>query len=99
MEEQYESPLFWAKKHGHVSAPDPRKTLNTEPVLSVQYRVADRLYRWSEHDYHYCTEPFTLQECDFEDAMLAASLYPNVEPHEEALTPFARSLRAKKEIK
>ena len=40
-----------------------------------------------------------LQEDDFDDAMLAASMFPTVAPHEAAITPYARSLRAKKDKK
>ncbi len=81
-------PVEWAVKKGHLSK---------KGLMSVSFQVADTLYRWSENEYHYMDNPLLLSEEDFDAAMVASSKYPAVEPHEAAITPRARSLRAKKD--
>jgi len=97
MIEQKKTPKEWALAKGYVVRPRPGMPTG-KVVFKPQFVVADRIYRWTENAYHYQGNRFTLTENEFEDAMLKASQYPNEQPLEEALTPYARSLRDSESI-
>jgi hypothetical protein len=89
------TPKEWGKKKDLVYASKYVGTLGME-VTETVYATADYLHGWSKNEYHFADTPFLLSEDDFDYAIIAASNFPTVEPHEAALTPYARSLRAKK---
>jgi len=89
------SPEHWGKVKGYwlVSRHPASKGRGR---WSTPFTVADHCYGWSQNRYHFSEDPFVLSESDFDKAMLKIKQYPTVKPHEAALTPYARSLRAKR---
>lgn len=90
---EQQRPMEWGKRKGYLVQPGRRESGGAR--WKPEFLVADQLYRWSLNDYHYQLDPFTLSEKDFDEAMVASSMFPVADLHDAAITPYARSLRAK----
>jgi hypothetical protein len=84
------TPAEWAAKRKLTKARDPRLPQSTDWV-HPSHAVADKLYGWSEHAYHFQAEDqrFLLTEADYVAGLQTAGQFPTVAPHAPAMTPTA----------
>lgn len=80
------TPAQWAEKLGHINHADPRIPQSVTHA-DWQHAAADALYGWSQHAYHFQSQPFLLSQADYENALGAAAKYPLCAPYEKALPP------------
>lgn len=85
MSQVKKEPHEWGRLKGHWHAPSG-KLSDHSGFWNPEYAMADNIYAWSRHAYHYSSKPILLTEKQFEQAMEAAKGYPVTPPYGPAVS-------------
>ena len=80
------TPSEWREKMGLIRRRDPRLPQSVD-IVDWKHQCADLLHGWSQHAYHFQSEPLLISQADYEAALKAAGEYPATPEHKPACSP------------